>query len=178
MSQRELKIHKYLSFLLLISITVEADQNPLVVSKGTCYYKAGAQANSAYIPCGNSAYGVYSCCMAGDQCLSSNACYNVKCMTAAQGFISVPLTAFQMTPNTWLDVRILPIPPQNAGAKAHTVTSNGLALSTAISPKIPPRTLKNMGVAMSPINPSLLQILALVSAPLPHALLSSQTIPT
>lgn len=68
--------------LVLTSSIATADQNPLV-SEGTCYYAAGKEANSVYIPCGNDAFGVYACCMNGDTCLSSNACYNGQCMTSA-----------------------------------------------------------------------------------------------
>jgi hypothetical protein len=51
--------------------------NPLI-SNGTCYYQAGEEADSVFIPCGNDALGHKTCCGAGDKCLSSRACYNAR----------------------------------------------------------------------------------------------------
>ncbi|KXJ90494.1 hypothetical protein Micbo1qcDRAFT_205329 [Microdochium bolleyi] len=48
------------------------------VSLGSCYYAAGSEAGSNFIPCGNSAFGFYTCCQAGDNCISGNACFNYR----------------------------------------------------------------------------------------------------
>ncbi|KAK0649958.1 hypothetical protein B0T16DRAFT_324568, partial [Cercophora newfieldiana] len=46
------------------------------VSNGTCYTARGTKASSAFIPCGNDAFGHVTCCGKGDWCLGSNACWN------------------------------------------------------------------------------------------------------
>ncbi|KAK0614684.1 hypothetical protein B0T14DRAFT_570590 [Immersiella caudata] len=46
------------------------------VSHGTCYSDQGVEADAAFIPCGNDAFGHVTCCGRGDWCLMSNACYN------------------------------------------------------------------------------------------------------
>jgi hypothetical protein len=71
------------SLVLLTSITTQLvmadpDLNP-DISKGTCYYYDGYEANSRYIPCGNAALGHRACCESLDMCLSSSACYNGQC---------------------------------------------------------------------------------------------------
>ncbi|KAI0842709.1 hypothetical protein F5Y06DRAFT_133558 [Hypoxylon sp. FL0890] len=49
----------------------------LDISNGTCYYARGKKAKKDYIPCGNVAAGVnWQCCVAGDICLSSSACWS------------------------------------------------------------------------------------------------------
>ena len=45
------------------------------VSSGDCYYAPGKQADSDYIPCGNTAFGIFSCCAPGSICMDHNACY-------------------------------------------------------------------------------------------------------
>ncbi|KAI1211645.1 uncharacterized protein F4807DRAFT_458541 [Annulohypoxylon truncatum] len=46
-------------------------------SNGTCYYGVNIQAKDDYIPCGNVELGAnWSCCVAGDICLGSSACYH------------------------------------------------------------------------------------------------------
>ncbi len=44
-------------------------------SSGTCYYSKDHEADSEYIPCGNTAFGVFSCCSVGSICKDHNACY-------------------------------------------------------------------------------------------------------
>ncbi|KAI5861218.1 hypothetical protein GGS23DRAFT_577602 [Durotheca rogersii] len=47
------------------------------ISNGTCYFNINNKANGLYIPCGNVAVGVdWACCLIGDLCMSSNACYH------------------------------------------------------------------------------------------------------
>lgn len=82
---------RHILLLLLAPAIVIAQENRLV-SNGTCYYAAGKQADSVYIPCGNDAFGVYACCMNGDVCLSSNACYNSQCTSTTIRFFDRLLT--------------------------------------------------------------------------------------
>lgn len=77
-----------LQALLLFLSAVLADPNRLV-SNGTCYYAAGKEADQVYIPCGNVAFGTYSCCMQGDTCLSSNACFNAECTYLQTSILSL-----------------------------------------------------------------------------------------
>ncbi|EXJ68111.1 uncharacterized protein A1O5_08726 [Cladophialophora psammophila CBS 110553] len=51
----------------------EPDPN---ISNGTCYYSPDNQADPSYIPCGNTVFGVFTCCEAGSNCLAHNACYS------------------------------------------------------------------------------------------------------
>ena len=47
------------------------------VSNGTCYYQAGKQADSRYIPTGNTVDGDhYFCCQSGDKFNNHNVCVN------------------------------------------------------------------------------------------------------
>ncbi|KAI0885493.1 uncharacterized protein GGS22DRAFT_187777 [Annulohypoxylon maeteangense] len=47
------------------------------ISNGTCYYAVNTEAKDDYIPCGNVGVGVdWTCCIAGDICLGSSACYH------------------------------------------------------------------------------------------------------
>ena len=50
----------------------------IYISNGTCYTGPGVEAASDFIPCGNDFYGHVSCCQKGDNCLGSNACYNIE----------------------------------------------------------------------------------------------------
>lgn len=47
----------------------------IFVSNGTCYSGPGKKLDSSFIPCGNAAFGHYTCCGAGDNCLVDNACW-------------------------------------------------------------------------------------------------------
>ena len=49
----------------------------LYISNGTCYSAAGDVLNDEFIPCGNSEFGVYTCCGKGDNCLADRACFGV-----------------------------------------------------------------------------------------------------
>ncbi|KAI1091349.1 hypothetical protein F5B19DRAFT_493576 [Rostrohypoxylon terebratum] len=52
--------------------------NEIDISNGTCYYAANTQAKGDYIPCGNVDIGLnWACCVAGDICLGSSACYHL-----------------------------------------------------------------------------------------------------
>lgn len=58
----------------------QPDDNEVDISNGTCYYAANTQAKSDYIPCGNVDIGAnWACCVAGDICLGSSACYHLRC---------------------------------------------------------------------------------------------------
>ncbi|KAI2606481.1 uncharacterized protein GGS25DRAFT_501477 [Hypoxylon fragiforme] len=51
--------------------------DPIDISNGTCFYAIDSPAKKDYIPCGNIAVGVdWACCVAGDICLGSRACYH------------------------------------------------------------------------------------------------------
>lgn len=63
---------------ILLNRTAAQDPNPYI-SDGTCFYSAGNEADSRYIPCGNAALGNFSCCESQDMCLSNQACYNGRC---------------------------------------------------------------------------------------------------
>ncbi|KAI1440592.1 hypothetical protein F5Y02DRAFT_422894 [Annulohypoxylon stygium] len=57
----------------------QPDDNEVDISNGTCYYAANTQAKSDYIPCGNVDIGAnWACCVAGDICLGSSACYHLR----------------------------------------------------------------------------------------------------
>lgn len=47
-----------------------------LISSGTCYYGPNQPADSAYIPCGNTAFGNFHCCEAQSNCLENNACFD------------------------------------------------------------------------------------------------------
>ena len=53
-----------------------SDTNPFV-SNGTCYTAPGEGLDGSFIPCGNDAFGHQTCCGAGDNCLSDNACFGI-----------------------------------------------------------------------------------------------------
>ncbi|KAF7198343.1 hypothetical protein HII31_00082 [Pseudocercospora fuligena] len=54
-----------------------SSNNTLLLSEGTCYFGAGQQSDSHFIPCGNANLeGPQSCCYEGDFCLSSNTCWD------------------------------------------------------------------------------------------------------
>ncbi|RYP76076.1 hypothetical protein DL770_007294 [Monosporascus sp. CRB-9-2] len=52
----------------------------ILLPNGTCYRSRDAEADGEFMPCGNAGYfnSHFACCSSGDQCLSSNACYNFK----------------------------------------------------------------------------------------------------
>lgn len=55
-----------------------ADPN---VSNGTCYSTENTETKGDFIPCGNTAFGHWPCCHAGDFCLSfddANACWDLE----------------------------------------------------------------------------------------------------
>lgn len=55
----------------------------LYISNGTCYANVNVLSGKNFIPCGNAGAGLaLQCCNVGDNCLSSNACYNIKCKSA------------------------------------------------------------------------------------------------
>ncbi|KAI2469458.1 hypothetical protein F4781DRAFT_442645 [Annulohypoxylon bovei var. microspora] len=55
----------------------DKSQVDIDISNGTCYYAVNTKAKTDYIPCGNVAAGVdWPCCVAGDICLGSAACYH------------------------------------------------------------------------------------------------------
>ncbi|KAH7029509.1 uncharacterized protein B0I36DRAFT_364043 [Microdochium trichocladiopsis] len=60
---------------LSLSARQNSSPNPNI-SAGKCYYKAGAEAADNFIPCGNSAFGHYTCCQVGDNCIAADACFN------------------------------------------------------------------------------------------------------
>ncbi|ERS95407.1 hypothetical protein HMPREF1624_08285 [Sporothrix schenckii ATCC 58251] len=49
----------------------------LNLSNGTCYSAPGKQMDSRFIPCGNAAAGIQTCCWEGDNCLSDKACFGI-----------------------------------------------------------------------------------------------------
>ncbi|KIH93406.1 hypothetical protein SPBR_04234 [Sporothrix brasiliensis 5110] len=49
----------------------------LNLSNGTCYSTPGKQMDSRFIPCGNAAAGIQTCCWEGDNCLSDKACFGI-----------------------------------------------------------------------------------------------------
>ncbi|KAL1890002.1 hypothetical protein Sste5346_008581 [Sporothrix stenoceras] len=49
----------------------------LNLSNGTCYYAPGKPMDSRFIPCGNAAAQIQSCCWEGDNCLADNACFGI-----------------------------------------------------------------------------------------------------
>lgn len=55
---------------------VAMSQPNLFIANGTCYTGKGAQADSAFIPCGYAAFDHLPCCSRGDMCLADRACYN------------------------------------------------------------------------------------------------------
>lgn len=49
----------------------------IFISNGTCYSAPGRRLDDSFIPCGNTAFGHFTCCGAGDNCLANNACWGV-----------------------------------------------------------------------------------------------------
>lgn len=49
----------------------------LNISNGTCYAAPGKPMDSRFIPCGNAAAEIQTCCWEGDTCLSDRACFGV-----------------------------------------------------------------------------------------------------
>ncbi|KAF4910895.1 hypothetical protein CGCF415_v004767 [Colletotrichum fructicola] len=47
------------------------------ISNGTCYHASGKKVDE-WLPCGNTAFGQFTCCQRSDMCLSSRACYNAR----------------------------------------------------------------------------------------------------
>ncbi|OAP64739.1 hypothetical protein AYL99_00711 [Fonsecaea erecta] len=58
------------------NIARDSSEPDVNISNGTCYYSPGNLADPSYIPCGNTAFGIFSCCEAGSNCLDHNACYS------------------------------------------------------------------------------------------------------
>ncbi|RYO97077.1 hypothetical protein DL764_007372 [Monosporascus ibericus] len=54
-----------------------SDGPNIFVSNGTCYSAPGEELDGSFIPCGNDAFGHQTCCGAGDNCLSNNACFGI-----------------------------------------------------------------------------------------------------
>ncbi|RYP22287.1 hypothetical protein DL765_001801 [Monosporascus sp. GIB2] len=54
-----------------------SDDPNIFVSNGTCYSAPGERLDGSFIPCGNDAFGHQTCCGAGDNCLSNNACFGI-----------------------------------------------------------------------------------------------------
>ncbi|KAI1081081.1 hypothetical protein F5B20DRAFT_536703 [Whalleya microplaca] len=88
------------------------DDLDLNISNGTCYYNVNAKADDQYIPCGNAAGPGYDvqCCIAGDVCLSSNACFHAKytitylagCTDSGYGSPRCPLKSAQFADQQWV----------------------------------------------------------------------------
>ncbi|OTB04025.1 hypothetical protein M426DRAFT_11906 [Hypoxylon sp. CI-4A] len=56
---------------------MEFDDSDVDISNGTCYYTINGESDDDYIPCGNVATGSnWHCCVAGDICLASKACFH------------------------------------------------------------------------------------------------------
>lgn len=74
--------------------------NPFIAN-GTCYTGKGARADSAFIPCGNAAFGHLPCCSRGDMCLADRACYNGQMVNSERHISSgaqIPNTATTNAP--------------------------------------------------------------------------------
>ncbi|RYP68487.1 hypothetical protein DL771_006639 [Monosporascus sp. 5C6A] len=54
-----------------------SDGPNIFVSNGTCYSALGEELDRSFIPCGNDAFGHQTCCGAGDNCLTNNACFGI-----------------------------------------------------------------------------------------------------
>ncbi|RYO73624.1 hypothetical protein DL766_000514 [Monosporascus sp. MC13-8B] len=54
-----------------------SDDPNIFVNNGTCYSAPGERLDGSFIPCGNDAIGHQTCCGAGDNCLSNNACFGI-----------------------------------------------------------------------------------------------------
>ena len=55
---------------------MSSDLPSLFIANGTCYFKAGEELSSDFIPCGNDYFAHYQCCSLGDNCLEHGACYD------------------------------------------------------------------------------------------------------
>ena len=55
---------------------IERQSENNLISSGTCYYGPYEQADSVFIPCGNTAFGTFHCCEAQSNCLDNNACFD------------------------------------------------------------------------------------------------------
>lgn len=94
------------------------------ITNGTCYYKAGAEADEEYSPAGNAELGHTFCCRLKDKLNSHNACVQ-ETSKSLKLRSSIILTDSQLGIHIWPAVPITLTPTQAVLTRRTTVIISG-----------------------------------------------------